>query len=359
MKQEEVWAWTRSERLAPGTGTISFGGAASLSAKLPLRLSSDAPIAISGISQGKGAFAGTILLEVGPTGALEVYEELPFEEYLKGVLPGEMPTSWPVEALAAQAVAARSVSLATSATKHQLDGFWACSEVHCKVYKGRGAHTPASDEAVTKSAGEVLIQDGSIVPAVFCANCGGWSENNEAVWSAPPNAALRGREDSPKGKGVAPRGPVSFGLSKWLTTSPPGYCSADTKNYRWRRTFSNKEATALVNKQYAVGRLRAIEPGERGVSGRLLSLTVVGDKDRVEIRKELPIRQAFGTLPSALFIVESSKGASGPEFTFIGAGNGHGVGLCQHGARGMAQAGASHPEILRHYFASVDLGRIR
>jgi stage II sporulation protein D len=360
LEKENIFAWVRSQRTQEGHGTLTCVAASGERHRfqLPVAFVSTQPIKLQLSGRQESSHTGVLRIDVGADSKLEAYEELPFEDYLMGVLPGEMPPSWPIEALAAQAVAARSVSLATSGTKHELDGFWACSSVHCKVYGGQGVRTARSDQAVEQTKGEVIVHNRSIVPAVFCANCGGWTEDNDTVWSSPPNPVLRAIEDAPVGR--AGTRPVSNALAKWLQSPPSAYCRDDAKNFRWKRNFSNDELSVLVGKQQQIGRIKDIVLGDRGAGGRLKWVRIEGDKGNVTFRKELPIRQAFGTLPSALFIIETQKGPKGPErFTFIGAGSGHGVGLCQHGARGMALTGADHKTILRHYFSSTDLGRLR
>lgn len=118
--------------------------------------------------------------------------------------------------------------------------------------------------------------------------------------------------------------------------------------------------TRLVNEKHKVGTVQRIELGERGVSGRLKWVRIHGDKGTATIKKELPIRQLFGTLPSAMFIIDEGKGANGQNgFTFIGGGRGHGVGLCQYGARGMAEAGHRYGAILRHYYAGSTVVKVK
>lgn len=362
LKSQKVWAWVRSQTVNSGVGTVTLTsetGARSEKFSTPVILSSSEPIDLMGVKEGSAQrYTGELEVTIGVDGLLDIRESIGFEDYIAGVLPSEMPASWPLEALAAQAIAARSVSLATNATKHQLDGFWACSSVHCKVYKGVGARRPESDTAVMETASRVIVRDGGITPAVFCANCGGWTESNEAVWSSPPNAALRAVVDFSSAK-LTVSGPEAYGIEKWLTTAPPAYCSADTKHYRWKKTFTALELTRLINEKYAVGSVREIQLGKRGPGGRLEWVNVIGVKSSVVIEKEYPIRQAFGMLPSAMFIIKrSTVGGGEAPFTFIGAGNGHGVGLCQYGARGMALAGADYTDILKHYFSGVDVRRI-
>jgi SpoIID/LytB domain protein len=269
-----------------------------------------------------------------------------------------MPAGWPAEALKAQAVAARSDTVANLSLKHTLEGYDYCATEHCKAYAGSGVRQPATDQAVAATKGEILSDGQRVVPTVFSANCGGWTENNETVWSSPADPALRGASDLVSAAGAAATGPAN--LARWLSAPPKAYCGDDVKTFRWTKRLSAVEVTALVNKKYAVGTVRDIVPGDRGVSGRLKSIKVVGSSKTETIQKELPIRFAFGGLPSAMFTVDRKTGPDGATvFTFTGGGRGHGVGLCQQGARGRALAGQRYADILKRYFTGVTTERVR
>ncbi|NUM56171.1 MAG: SpoIID/LytB domain-containing protein [Candidatus Hydrogenedentes bacterium] len=353
-----TWAWVRVETIAPGSGTVSLrsGGQQVASIALPLTLRSANPVSVKTGSR-EGIFAGAIELWVEPDATLGVYETLPMEDYLAGVLPAEMPSTWPMEALEAQAVTARSDVLEHLGFKHTLEGFHFTNSEGDRVYAGHGGRLASTDAAVANTRGQVIVANGRIVPAVFSADCGGWTENNETVWSSPPNAALRGVSDLLD----APDPPGSpSNIVDWLGTRPPANCAADEKEFRWTRRVGAEQLNGLVNRQYRVGRILSIRAGERGVSGRLKSVTVKGTAGSVTIRKELPIRQAFGDLPSSMLIIKEERGPSGPvAWIFTGGGRGHGVGLCQHGARGMALKGFGHDAIVAHYFSGSTLATVR
>ena len=165
----------------------------------------------------------------------DTMERLPVESYLQGVLPAEMPPLWPIEALKAQAVAARSEVLASLATKHRLEGFDFCGVEHCRAYAGNGGHSERTDAAVRATRGQILVQGNRIVPAVFASNCGGWTEDNETAWRAPPDAALRGIGDGAGGRRKG--APSEAGVEHWLKSPPESYCSGDEKYFRWTRTY--------------------------------------------------------------------------------------------------------------------------
>lgn len=362
LAKEEVWAWFRPETIEAGTAEIRIlDGEMRPVGRLntPLSIEGTGPFRFAEVDNGfwresraDRAYLGPLALEIGPEREVEIVGALPVEEYLRGVVPAEMPVSWPAEALKAQAVAARSEVLANLAGKHRMEGFDFCALEHCRAFKGQDGHDPATDAAILGTAGELLVAGGVVVPTVFSASCGGWTEDNENVWSGPVNPALRGIADFPAN--LRPALPASQGMGRWLASTSGAYCSSDTANYRWVKRLSSQELSALVNKQYRVGTVISIEALERGVSGRLKAVRVVGTGKSEIIRKELNIRLAFGGLPSALFAVEKENA----DFIFRGAGRGHGVGMCQQGARGMAVKGNGYHAILTHYFSGVQLERL-
>jgi stage II sporulation protein D len=354
---EEHWAWLRVETVARGAGIVRLSQGGEVHA--PFCIAGSAPVSVSS-SEGTRDYAGVLEIEVGADGLLELYERLPLEQYLACVLPAEMPAAWPAEALKAQAVAARSEILANLDLKYKLLGFDYTDEVESRAYAGCGIRRSSTDHAVRATRGEVIIEGRRIVPAVFCSNAGGWTENNETVWSSPPDPALRGVPDFPDGENPAPAGLEQHGMARWLLRAPLAYSSGDSEYFRWRREYGIEELTRIVNQRHAVGTVRDIRLGERGVSGRLTAVTIVGTRDTVTVRKELPIRLAFGGLPSAMFILDVQRRGNAPiAYAFIGGGRGHGVGLCQHGARGMALSGASYGAILAHYFAGISIAEVQ
>ena len=370
LQAQGTWAWVRAETTRQGSGvvTVHAGGRPVASLGLPLTLRSESPIAVKAGSR-EGRYLGSIELRVGPDAQLDVFETLPLEDYLAGVLPAEMPAEWPLEALEAQAITARSDVLEHLGFKHILEGYHFTNSEGDRVYAGAGGRKPATDAAVADTRGQVLVAGGRIVPAVFCSNCGGWTEDNEAVWSSPPNPALRGvsdlsegsdRSDGPGKLEKSAKVTPSRDIARWLAKRPAAYCAGDEAGFRWTRRYTAKQLDQLVARTYGVGHVTAIQAGERGVSGRLKSVAIRGTKGTVTVRKELPIRQAFGDLPSAVLIIKEERGRLGVSaWTFAGGGRGHGVGLCQHGARGMALEGLKHDAIVKHYFSGSSLANVR
>jgi SpoIID/LytB domain protein len=367
LKTEEVYAWVRPETVAPGGATIEVADASGKTVyrgSTPMELHSEIPLELADVKTGfmkdrraDRTVAPPLRLRVGPDGSIEVMGELPLESYLKGVLPAEMPASWPMEALKAQAVAARSEILAGLAGKFELEGFDSTTLESCRAYAGLAGHTPATNRAVEETTGVALVHAGKVATTVFCACCGGWTEDNEKVWSGPANPVLRGVPDFPPGKNPAKSGLQAYGMQRWLTASPPAWCSGH-KNFRWKKKLTKQQLSEIMRKSYNIGDVKAVRPGGRGVGGRLLSLEFVGTRGVAKVDRELAIRQVIGGLPSAMIIISSESAKSGlASLTLYGGGSGHGVGLCQQGAKAMAASGLAHAAILKHYFTGVELER--
>ncbi len=354
LQRESVWGWVRRQEIEPGTGRAAMigGDSKGLSVSIPFTVQASAPITVRvAKTHFHGTFTGTIGVGIGRDGSLEAFESLPVEEYLAGVLPAEMPAGWPLEALKAQAVAARSDVLRHVGLKHSLEGFSFTNGEGDRVYAGFGGRQSSTDRAVRETAGVVIVNGGRIVPATFCADCGGSTESNDTVWSAPPDPALRGVSDF--ADRAAP-GSSEASLSAWLKRRAGAYCSNDDEGFRWSRRFTQSELTRLINKAYPVGAVTDVKPGDRGPGGRLKSVRVVGDRRTASVGKEAAIREAFGGLPSALFIIRKQRTSAGSVvFVLEGGGRGHGVGMCQCGARGLALRGADFRKILTHYFSNV------
>lgn len=367
LKGGAIAPWIRAERISPGHAHFSLQtpqGKTSLQLSTPLTIESSGAIEVVDVSssfwkerKANRFYAAPLDIGIGPESAVEVFGTLAVEEYLRGVVPAEMPSQWPLEALKAQALVARSEIYASLAGKYKLQGFDFTTLESCRAYWGQGEHHPTTDEAVRATAGEALSYENQFAATVFSSSCGGWTENNDTVWSGPPTGLLRGGSDLRSGAAsLTPSG----NINRWLGEAPAAWCDADETGYRWKRRFTNAELTTLINKKYKIGTIRSIEEGPRGVSGRLKSVTIAGSSDKVTIDRELAIRQAFGGLPSAMIIIRASHSGRPPTYWEIsGGGRGHGVGLCQHGSRGMAAAGLGYNEIVAHYFSSARIERTR
>jgi stage II sporulation protein D len=180
------------------------------------------------------------------------------------------------------------------------------------------------------------------------------------VWGGIPDPNLRGQPDfiHPK-KGL----PTPEDLPAFLDADLPSACKlssfAQPSKYRWERRFTADEVNGLTA-SLGIGPVQAMAVVARGVSGRARLLTLAGETGATQIRGELNIRRMFKNLNSAMFIVSAERGPDGKiaSWLFRGGGWGHGVGMCQTGAIGRAEAGQDYRAILRHYFNGAEVARI-
>lgn len=311
--------------------------------------SGEAPIHVSYAGKSS-SYRGSLLIAADSQGTIAVINRVDIEDLLRGMVPAEIFPSAPAEALKAQAVAARGVVLAKIGLRHFADPYHLCSEQHCAVYKGVAGETPTTDTAVLATRGEAAFDaDERLVNSTFSANCGGHTENNEAVWGTPPDASLRGRPDLLPGRSLAAQPTDVAAFLKQDSTVFA--CGRAPTHFRWERTLSADDVNSRLA-EFKLGRIMVLKPAERGVSGRVIALRLSGTDGAAVLRGELKIRQVFGGLESAMFEVTSEADARGVpvRWRFVGGGWGHGVGLCQMGAIGRASQGQSYRQIVRHYF---------
>jgi SpoIID/LytB domain protein len=303
-------------------------------------------------------YLGRVYVAVGADGKLAVVNAISAERLLAGLVPSEMFPTAPSEALKAQAIAARTELLQKIGTRHDEDPFQVCSTQHCQVYSGAGHEHARATAAVEATRGQVLLRDaGGLVDARYSADCGGHGEHNDTIWGGEADPVLRGHRDAAAGGGGKAAAPWSDGVGPdevagFLSSGSDGsYCGATRQSrgrHRWEVDIDGADMDRLVGAVLPrVGHVVAIEPLERGVSGRIRRVRVRGQRGTQELSGDLAIRRLFGGLKSSLFTV--GKMASGG-FHFRGAGFGHGVGMCQLGAIGMAQAHKAVADILRHYY---------
>ncbi len=335
---------------------------------LTLLVEGDAGVVVESVEHGRGpgraredrSYKGRLYVALDPGGLLAAIHGVPLEELLRGIVPSEMPGGSPIEALKAQAVTARSNVLAQIGVRHLNDPFMLCAEVHCQAYRGDGARTPRTDEAVRATRGEALfgLEDRRLVDGVYSAMCGGYGEDNDAVWGKAPSASLRGHPDVPPEEASRWAGGLAQdGTLRAFLSSPSGaYCrlpGARRDRFRWERRLEPQRLHEIGD-ALGVGRVRSLRVLSRGSSGRARVLRVEGERGAVEIGPELQIRRALGDLPSAMFVVDRD----GESLVLRGGGWGHGVGLCQWGAVGRAMSGQGYQEILRAYFSGAEVGKI-
>ncbi|HAU32088.1 MAG: SpoIID/LytB domain protein [Desulfotomaculum sp. 46_296] len=274
-------------------------------------------------------------LEIRPDNqGLTVINELPFEEYIYGVLPSEMPSAWPAEALKAQAVAARSYSIA-QLRSYSKYGFDLLASQTSQVYKGFDWENPATNSAVQATSGQIMTYRGKAVDAVFHSSSGGYTENSEDIWSNTVDY-LRARPDP-----------------------------ADTndKHYNWSVTYTQEQLTDLINKAgYKFSKVTDLIEVERTSTGaRVKRISFVGlDANGNPITEEIynanAVRTVLG-LKSAMFALNKKFGGNRNllEVTIRGNGWGHGLGMSQYGALGLAKQGYNYQDILKYYYAGVEI----
>lgn len=336
-------------------------------------------------------FAGGVRVECDEAG-LRVINDVPLETYLASVVCSEMAADCPLELIKAHSVISRSWLLAQRAHADTARAPWqenvrgqrwydqtahaafdVCAEDHCQRYHGLGRiSTKTVREAIAQTRGEVLTYEGNICDARYSKSCGGVVEDARAAWGDEPVPYLVSFFDGPQTQAPAHDLTTEEGFRLFLKRPPDAYCQCSDERvlnlilperdrrttpdfYRWSARISPAQiAHWLQEKRHVdIGRPVALEAVERGASGRLVSLRVVGTTGSMTLGKELEIRRLLSDshLLSSAFVVEPEGSAHAPDgFVLHGAGWGHGVGLCQIGAAVMAVGGHDHHAILQHYY---------
>lgn len=330
---------------------------------------------------------------------------IPIEDYLTSVISSEMSATASLELLKAHAVISRSwllnklkvangklkvimhpdntANFELSTLPSQLikwydhethKNFDVCADDHCQRYQGiTRASTPHAIEAVFATRGEVLMYEGEICDARFSKCCGGAFEEFQNCWENVKHPYLIGQRDS-KTETRLPDLTKEAEADKWIRTSPTAFCNTHNKQvlsqvlnnydqettdfYRWRVCYSQQELSELIHKRSGIefGKIIDLIPVERGTSGRLVRLKIVGTLRTLIIGKELEIRRTLSSshLYSSAFVVDKEYKEDEKEipsrFILTGSGWGHGVGLCQIGAAVMGEQGYKYKEILSHYY---------
>ncbi|MBQ9396344.1 MAG: SpoIID/LytB domain-containing protein [Proteobacteria bacterium] len=308
-----------------------------------------------------------LIITPDSTGHMAVVQSADVETILRGIVPSEVYASAPEAALMAQAVAARTTLIAQVGVRHSADPYHLCNKQHCQVYRGLSGADPRTDKAIQKTRGEVLFSENKLVQSYYSAHCGGISAGSLETWGMPEKPYLVSRTDSEKE--AARRFASDDAFMQWWNKQEQTFCGAapaghkpfaSTKYARWTQTFSGQELSALLkDRGHDVGKVQKIEVLSRGESYRVTRIRVTGSKGKVEVERELSVRRLFGGLKSALFVMEQKKSGNDlASVTFYGAGFGHGVGLCQTGAIGMAQGGKNYKEILKHYYPGTHVDKL-
>ena len=319
------------------------------------------------------------------------------EDYLTSVISSEMSATASEELLKAHAVISRSWLLAQMAKNKEITtskstysafteneqerikwydredhiNFDVCADDHCQRYQGMTRQsTTKVREAIEATWGELLKYDGKICDARFSKSCGGAFEEFQNCWENVRYPYLAKQRDS-KRITELPDLTQEEEAFKWITGSPEAFCNTTDKEilsqvlnnydqettdfYRWRVEYTPEELSALILKRIGIdfGLVTDLIPVERGTSGRLIKLKIVGSKRTLTIGKELEIRKALSPshLYSSAFVVLKENG----KFVLVGVGWGHGVGLCQIGAAVMGAQGYKYKDILLHYYIGASI----
>jgi SpoIID/LytB domain protein len=283
------------------------------------------------------------------------------EEYVFGVVAAEMPSTFPVEALKTQATIARTYAM-KSLGKHRQWGYDVCDAQHCQVYGGVRAERERTNAATEATMGAVLTYKKKPIEAVFSSNCGGFTQSSrEAGWF--PNDYLQPVSDY---KDFDTDNLQPYHLKELLQQTREAYSrffrNVSPAAFRWSRYVDEEQLRAIVKAKKDIGEIKAVVPLKRGISGYVNGVRIVGARGDLILNKENEIKRslALGMLRSTYFMVEPvlEKGAV-KAFIFYGGGWGHGVGLCQTGTGGRAEAGQAFDEILKHYYTGAQLTDIR
>ena len=342
--------------------------------------------------------------------------ELPVERYLESVISSEMSATSSLELLKAHAVISRSWLLAQMKKRREVaesgNNFFSfvkkddrlirwydredhtifdvCADDHCQRYQGITKETsPHVAEAIRQTKGQILMDGDDICDARFSKCCGGVTEEFQYCWEDTPKNYLSSVRDIMQGmKSVGSASPAPLpslqdeaAADAWIRSNPPAFCNTTDKKilsqvlndydqetadfYRWKVTLTQEKLKQLLDEKLKMnfGDILDLQAEERGKSGRISKLRIVGTEKTFVIGKELEIRRALSDthLYSSAFVVDrcdiDEKGVP-QRFDIIGAGWGHGVGLCQIGAAVMGEEGFDYDAILLHYYQGAEIKKV-
>ncbi len=342
--------------------------------------------------------------------------ELPVERYLESVISSEMSATSSLELLKAHAVISRSWLLAQMKKRREVaesgNNFFSfvkkddrlirwydredhtifdvCADDHCQRYQGITKETsPHVAEAIRQTKGQILMDGDDICDARFSKCCGGVTEEFQFCWEDTPKNYLSSVRDIIQGvKSVGSAVPAPLpslqdeaAADAWIRSNPPAFCNTTDKKilsqvlndydqetadfYRWKVTLTQEKLKQLLDEKLKMnfGDILDLQAEERGKSGRISKLRIVGTEKTFVIGKELEIRRALSDthLYSSAFVVDrcdiDEKGVP-QRFDIIGAGWGHGVGLCQIGAAVMGEEGFDYDAILLHYYQGAEIKKV-
>ena len=353
-------------------------------------------------------FLGTLRFVV-ESDKIVAINELPVEKYLESVISSEMSATSSLELLKAHAVISRSWLLAQMKKRREVaesgNNFFSftkkedtlirwydredhtlfdvCADDHCQRYQGITKETsPHVAEAIRQTKGQILMDGEEICDARFSKCCGGITEEFQYCWENTPKTYLTAVRDIALGvEHTLPNLTKEEEAEKWIRFNPPAFCNTQDKKilsevlndydqetvnfYRWKETLSQEKLQQLIADKLKMnlGAILDMKAVERGKSGRISKLQIIGTEKTFTIGKELEIRRTLSDshLLSSAFVVDKyDKDEQGvpQRFELIGAGWGHGVGLCQIGAAVMGEQGYHYDAILLHYYQGAEIKKL-
>lgn len=353
-------------------------------------------------------FLGTLRFVV-ESDKIVAINELPVEKYLESVISSEMSATSSLELLKAHAVISRSWLLAQMKKRREVaesgNNFFSftkkedtlirwydredhtlfdvCADDHCQRYQGITKETsPHVAEAIRQTKGQILMDGKEICDARFSKCCGGITEEFQYCWEDTPKTYLTAVRDIALGvEHTLPNLTNEEEAEKWIRFNPPAFCNTQDKKilsevlndydqetvnfYRWKETLSQEKLQQLIADKLKMdlGAILDMKAVERGKSGRISKLQIIGTEKTFTIGKELEIRRTLSDshLLSSAFVVDKyDKDEQGvpQRFELIGAGWGHGVGLCQIGAAVMGEQGYHYDAILLHYYQGAEIKKL-
>lgn len=379
--------------------------------------SADASFSLSGVTIGVNfhwerketqTFLGTLRFVV-ESDKIVAINELPVEKYLESVISSEMSATSSLELLKAHAVISRSWLLAQMKKRREVaesgNNFFSftkkedmlirwydredhtlfdvCADDHCQRYQGITKETsPHVAEAIRQTKGQILMDGEEICDARFSKCCGGITEEFQYCWEDTPKTYLTAVRDIVLGvEHTLPNLTNEEEAEKWIRFNPPAFCNTQDKKilsevlndydqetvnfYRWKETLSQEKLQQLIADKLKMdlGAILDMKAVERGKSGRISKLQIIGTEKTFTIGKELEIRRTLSDshlLSSAFVMDKYDKDEQGvpQRFELIGAGWGHGVGLCQIGAAVMGEQGYHYDAILLHYYQGAEIKKL-
>jgi stage II sporulation protein D len=349
-------------------------------------------------------FEGALRLLAAADGTITVINEISVEGYLQSVISSEMSADAPLELLKAHAITSRSwlVAMLERQTRGKNVGtpalrsreteseivrwydredhtsFDVCADDHCQRYQGiTKIFSAKAKEAIDATRGSFLVHKNEICDARFYKACGGLTEIFENAWEDIRVPYLQSVSDW---EHSYPPVVSEEKAREWILSSPDAYCNTTdgdilrqilpsfdqetTDFFRWRVEYEREELERIVARKSGIdfGTITDLVPLQRGPSGRIIRLKIVGSKKVIVVGKELEVRRWLSNshLYSSAFVVDTERGKDDVPVKFVlrGAGWGHGVGLCQIGAAVMAERGKKAEEIVLHYFPGAHLQRL-